>query len=63
MVAVTVYILKETLVLGLDPRDMVLLAMTLLVSMMTFGTGRTNVLFGFVHLLIFAVYLFFVLVP
>lgn len=63
VVAVAAYALKETLVLGLDPRDMVLLGMTLLVSMMTFGTGRTNVLFGFVHILIFAVYLFFVLVP
>lgn len=63
VVAVAAFVLKESLVLGLDPRDMVLLAMTLLVSMMTFGTGRTNVLFGFVHLLIFAVYLFFVLVP
>ena len=63
VVAAAAYVLKETLVLGLDPRDMVLLAMTLLVSMMTFGTGRTNVLFGFVHMLIFAVYLFFVLVP
>lgn len=63
VVAVAAYVLKESLVLGLEPRDMVLLAMTLLVSMMTFATGRTNVLFGFVHLLIFAVYLFFVLVP
>ena len=63
VVAVAAYVLKETLILGLDPRDMVLLAMTLLVSMMTFATGRTNVLFGLVHLVIFAVYIFFVLVP
>jgi Ca2+:H+ antiporter len=63
VVAVAAFVLKETLVLGLDPRDMVLLAMTLLVSMLTFATGRTNVLFGFVHMLIFAVYIFFVLVP
>jgi Ca2+:H+ antiporter len=63
VVAVAAYVLKETLILGLDPRDMVLLAMTLLVSMMTLATGRTNVLFGLVHLVIFAVYIFFVLVP
>jgi Ca2+:H+ antiporter len=63
VVSVAAYVLKETLILGLDPRDMVLLAMTLLVSMMTFATGRTNVLFGLVHLVIFAVYIFFVLVP
>jgi Ca2+:H+ antiporter len=63
VVSVAAYVLKETLVLGLEPRDIVLLAMTLLVSMMTFATGRTNVLFGLVHLVIFAVYIFFVLVP
>ncbi|HEX7882522.1 MAG TPA: ionic transporter y4hA [Afipia sp.] len=63
VVAVAAYVLKETLVLGLDSRDVVLLVMTLLVSMMTFATGRTNVLFGLVHLVIFAVYIFFVLVP
>ena len=63
VVAVAAFVLKETLVLGLNPRDTVLLVMTLLVSMMTFATGRTNVLFGLVHLVIFAVYIFFVLVP
>lgn len=63
VVSVAAYVLKEPLILGLEPRDIVLLAMTLLVSMMTFATGRTNVLFGLVHLVIFAVYIFFVLVP
>jgi Ca2+:H+ antiporter len=50
-------------VLGLDPRDMVLLVMTMLVSLTTFGTGRTNILSGMVHALIFAVFIFLVLVP
>lgn len=62
-VAIAAYVLDKTLVLGLDARDMVLLAMTMLVSMMTFGTGRTNILLGLVHLLIFAVFIFLVLVP
>ena len=31
--------------------------------MMTFGTGRTNILFGLVHMLVFAVFIFLVLVP
>ena len=51
------------LVLGLDPKDMVLLALTLLVSTVTFGTGRTNILFGFVHLVIFATFVVLVLSP
>ena len=51
------------LVLGLEARDMVLLVLTIVGSMLTFGTGRTNILFGFVHLLVFAVFVFLVLVP
>lgn len=62
-VAIAAYVLDKPLVLGLDARDMVLLAMTMLISMMTFGTGRTNILFGMVHMLVFAVFLFLVLVP
>jgi Ca2+:H+ antiporter len=33
------------------------------VSMFTFGTGRTNVLFGLVHMVVFAIFLFLVIVP
>ena len=53
----------KQLVLGLDPREMVLLLMTLVLSMLTFGTGRTNILFGLVHMLVFAVFIFMVFVP
>ena len=38
-------------------------APTLLVSVITLGTGRTTVLPGVVHLVIFAVFLFFAMVP
>lgn len=62
-VAEAAYLLDKTLVLGLESRDTALLAMTMLVSMMTFGTGRTNVLFGLVHLVIFATFLLLVFVP
>jgi Ca2+:H+ antiporter len=62
-VAIATYVLGKRLVLGLDPRDMVLLVMTMLVSLTTFGTGRTNILSGMVHALIFAVFIFLVLVP
>ena len=62
-VSVAVIVLKKDLVLGLSPREMVLLAMTIFVSMLTFGTGRTNILFGLVHVLVFAVFLFTAFVP
>ncbi len=62
-VSIAAYALDKTLLLGLDPREMVLLLMTLVLSMLTFGTGRTNILFGLVHLLVFAVFIFMVFVP
>jgi Ca2+:H+ antiporter len=62
-VAVAAYVLDKTLVLGLASREIVLLVMTLLLSMITFGTGRTNMLFGVVHILVFAVFMLVVFVP
>lgn len=44
-------------VLGLDHTDFVLLLLTLAVSVVTFASGRTNVMQGAVHLLLFAAYL------
>lgn len=49
--------------LGLDNKGVVLLLLTLIVSTLTLGTGRTMVLQGAVHLVIFAVYLFTTIVP
>ena len=40
-----------------------LLFLTLVVTTLTLGTGKTTVLQGAVHLLIFAVYLFTTIVP
>ena len=62
-VALAAYSLDKQLVLGLNVQDMVLLALTFVLSMLTFGTGRTNILFGLVHLVVFAVFVFLVLVP
>jgi Ca2+:H+ antiporter len=62
-VAVAAYMLDKQLVLGLGAREMILLVMTFLLSMLTFGTGRTNILFGLVHVLVFAVFVFMVFVP
>jgi Ca2+:H+ antiporter len=62
-VAVAAYALDKQLVLGLSTQDMVLLALTLLLGMLTLGSGRTNILFGLVHLVVFAVFMFLVFVP
>ncbi len=62
-VAITAYALDKQLVLGLSPQEMVLLVLTFILSMLTFGTGRTNILFGLVHLVVFAIFIFLVFVP
>jgi Ca2+:H+ antiporter len=62
-VGVATYALDKELELGLNPQGIVLLALTFLLSMLTFGTGRTNVLFGLVHMVVFAIYVFMVFVP
>jgi Ca2+:H+ antiporter len=51
------------LVLGLDAKDVVLLVLTFLVSTITLGTGRTTLMQGAAHLVIFATFLFLTLVP
>lgn len=50
-------------VLGLDPKEIVLLATALVVSVVTLGTGRTSMMQGAVHLVLFANYLFLACVP
>jgi Ca2+:H+ antiporter len=62
-VAVVSILLRQPLSLGLEPKEIVLLALTLLVSVVTLGTGRTTVLQGIVHLVIFAAFLFLAVVP
>jgi Ca2+:H+ antiporter len=51
------------LVLGLDAKDLVLLALAFLVSAITLGSGRTHLMQGAIHLVIFAAFLFLTLVP
>jgi Ca2+:H+ antiporter len=52
------------LVLGLDPKDIALLALTLLVCTIGIGSGgRTNLMVGVVQLVIFAAFLFLAIVP
>jgi Ca2+:H+ antiporter len=62
-VTVAAQTLGKELVLGLDAQGTVLLLLTSVLSMLTFGTGRTNILFGLVHMVVFAVFVFMVFVP
>lgn len=51
------------LVLGLEPKDIVLFALTVAVGTIGVGSGRTNMMQGAVQLLVFAAFLFLALVP
>jgi Ca2+:H+ antiporter len=62
VVAASVW-LDLPLVLGLEAKDMSLLALTFVVGAITLASGRTNLMQGAVHLVIFASFLFLALVP
>ncbi|MBK9083365.1 MAG: ionic transporter y4hA [Rhizobiales bacterium] len=60
--AVNVWI-GHKLVLGLAPSNVALLVVTMFASVITFSTGRTNVLYGAVHLVLFAAFVFLAFEP
>lgn len=62
-VVATTVALRLPLELGLEPKDIALLALSFIVGAITLGSGRTNVMQGAVHLVIFAAFLFLSLVP
>jgi len=62
-VALVSTLLDMPLQLGLGAKDLVLLVLTFAVAAITLGTGRTNVMQGAVHLVLFAAFVFLALVP
>jgi Ca2+:H+ antiporter len=62
-VSLLALVLNVRLELGIDLHDTVLLVLTFAVSIVTFGGGRTNILPGFVHVVLFAIFVFLVFVP
>jgi Ca2+:H+ antiporter len=62
-VIVVAMIGHTTLELGLVPEGQVMLMLTLITSMLTFGGGRTNILQGTVHLGLFLAYLLLIFIP
>ena len=57
-VAAVSVLMGYRLEVGLDAKEQRLLALTLLLGVITLGTGRTTVVQGIVHLVIFAAFLF-----
>lgn len=62
-VAVVSLLLGLPLTLGIGAKSLTLLVLSLFAITLSLGTGRTTVLGGVVHLVIFAVYLFVTVVP
>jgi len=63
VVAVASIVLGVPLILGLGPKDLVMLTLTFLLAAVTLATGRTHIMQGAVHLVVFVAYLFLAFVP
>ncbi len=63
VVAMASVVFHIPMTLGLEPTGIVMLTLSFLVGAVTLGTGRTNMMQGAVHLVIFAAYLFLSFVP
>lgn len=63
IVTMVILVADRQVTLGLDPEDMALLILTLFVSTLTLGTGRTTFLQGIVHLGIFGVFMLLAVMP
>jgi len=62
-IAVASIWLDGPITLGLGGKEIVLLVLTTVVSMLTFGSGRATVLQGMQHLAVFVAFLFLAIVP
>jgi Ca2+:H+ antiporter len=62
-IVIVSFVTDHPLVLGISGRDQIMLVLALSLSIVSFGTGRTNVLTGFVHIVIFLAYLMLLAIP
>lgn len=62
-VAIVSLVLDLPLQMGLDPKGITLLVLSLFTVTLSLGTGRTTILGGAVHLMIFAAYLVTTIIP
>lgn len=63
VVAIASIVFDLPLVLGLEGKDLVMLVLTMMVSMVTLATGRTHMMLGAIHVVLFMAFLFLALVP
>ena len=63
VVVVVAWWVGQPLALGIGPGATVLLALSFLTAVITYGTGRTNLLAGFVHLVLLATWVFMIFEP
>ena len=63
VVAIASFWIGQPLELGISAGATVLMALGFVVAIITYGTGRTNLLSGIVHLVLLATYLFTVFTP
>jgi Ca2+:H+ antiporter len=63
LVALASFLIGQPLELGISPTASVLMALGFVVAIITYGTGRTNLLSGIVHLVLLATYIFTVFAP
>lgn len=62
-VAVVAWWIEQPLELGLRPGAMALMLLSFVMAMITYGTGRTNLLSGIVHLVLLSAYVFYIFAP
>ena len=62
-VAVIAWWTGTELALGVDLIGAVLLTLSFMMALITYGTGRASLLSGIVHLILLAVWLFLIVVP
>ena len=63
VVAIASFCIGQPLELGISAGATVLMALGFIVAIITYGTGRTNLLSGIVHLVLLATYVFTVFTP
>jgi Ca2+:H+ antiporter len=62
-VAVVSWWTGTPLTLGVTPGGTVMLALSFMMAVITYGTGRTNLLSGVVHLILFVIWVFLIFAP
>jgi Ca2+:H+ antiporter len=62
-IVIVSFLTHRDLILGISGRDEIMLALVFTLSIVSFGTGRTNVLTGFVHVVVFLAYVMLLVIP